>query len=96
MIRDIIITIIATAIFGIGIWGGSTIATVNANRQLATAIQNAVYHERETAPAPMDCKTSELVNAIKTLSNNGVPITSYSMQVFVDNTLEEDKCNAGN
>lgn len=85
---EIILTSTAVLIFGLGIWFGATIASAHADRELHTAVQNAISHTLETSTGALSCKDSEIIQAIKGLAENGAHIKGFSLLLDMDNTVE--------
>ena len=85
---EIILTSLAVLIFGLGVWLGGTIASAHADRELDTAVKNAISHTLEVSASSLSCKDSEIINAIKGLAENGAHIKGFSLLLDMDNTPE--------
>ena len=85
---EIILTSLAVLIFGLGVWLGGTISSAHADRELHTAVQNAISYTLETSGSNLSCKDSEIINAIKGLAENGAHIKGFSLLLDMDNTRE--------
>lgn len=76
--HDIILAAMAVIIFGVGIWTGATISTINADAYREAAVSNAVATALE-ARQPLGCKDNEILRAIKGMAENGVHVTGYNL-----------------
>ena len=82
---EIIIAAVAVLIFGVGIWLGATIKGSHMEKYMDAAIQNAISHTLETSCPALNCKDSEIIDAIKGLAKNGAHIEGFSLRLDMGN-----------
>ncbi len=82
---EIAIGAAAVLIFAAGIWSGATIKGAHMDRELNTAIQNAISHTLETSGSGLSCKDSEIIDAIKGLAENGAHVQGFALRLDMGN-----------
>lgn len=63
-------------------YGGSDIATRNADRERETAVREAIA---TFEPSPLNCKDNEIIEAVRKLAVNGTHATGFRLWLEMDN-----------
>ncbi len=80
-------TVVAILIFGAGIWGGATIKGAKMDTYMDIAVQNAISHTLATSGSMLSCKDNEIIEAVKSLAENGAHINGFALRIDINNTL---------
>ena len=68
---DIAIGGMAVLIFAMGIYMGATIKGAHMDRYVEAVVQNAISHTLATSGSMLSCKDNEIIEAVKSLAENG-------------------------
>ena len=79
---EIIIGAVAVVVFAAGIWVGATISTNHADALREAEVDNALT----SSATALNCKDSEIIEAIKGLAENGAHIKGFALQLDMGNT----------